>query len=356
MRGHRPSRPVRLKHPPSCDSKFQSSFLAEQTAPQQPGTLRFGFGAPGRWAEAQPSDSKYVIFCSTLTVLTCAFRTQHHPRARLTHAGLRESPRGALLPRRSPERPWSANPAAPLTGFLERRSSQAPAHPAGLAGAWALRRRHSFSPGALGAGLGFGARSGLGQMHGSTQGGGDGAAVSELVTSLLGLDPDRGSAQGSTHGSPLPPPGGPGPAGAARLAGALAAAKPYTGRAASPGQGGTPASASDSGSFCSAWDSAPEGLGRVSPVVSSASRDAVRPPAEGTPAVVAALRARIAQLEAQLAAAGLPVAPAATSTMDSPAPRLPLASDENVRPRSLSGEADCGNAATATPVRSASTL
>lgn len=277
------------------------------------------------------------------------------PSARPTHAGLRESPRGALLPRRSRERPRSANLAAPLAGFLERRSSQAPANPGGLAGERALRRRHSFSPGALGAGLGFRTGLGIRPLHDSTQGGGKSAAVSELVTSLPGQDSDQGSAQGSIHGSPLPPLGGPGPAGRARLAGALAAAKPCAGRAASPGQGGTPASASDSGSFCSAWDSAPEGLGRVSPVASSASRDAARQPAGEAPAEVAALRARVAQLEAQLAAAGLPVAPAAASAADSPAPRLPP-SEETVRPRSLLGQEGCGDAATASRVRSASTL
>ena len=187
-------------------------------------------------------------------------------------------------------------------------------------------------------------------MRDSTQGGGSDAAASELATLLLGQDPDRGSAQGSTHGSPLPPAGGPGPTARARLAGALAAVKPCAGRAASPGQGGTPASASDSGSFCSAWDSAPEGLGRVSPaeglgrvspagspaLVSSVARDVTRPPAGPAPAEVAALRARVAQLEAQLAAAGLPVAPAATSTTDTPAPRLPPG-EADVRPSSLSG-------------------
>ncbi|KAK9838136.1 hypothetical protein WJX81_003291 [Elliptochloris bilobata] len=64
--------------------------------------------------------------------------------------GLRELPRGALLPRRSPERPWSANARGPAQGFLERRSSQAPAaSPGGQAGERALWRRHSFSPGVL---------------------------------------------------------------------------------------------------------------------------------------------------------------------------------------------------------------
>ena len=291
------------------------------------------FACPVATTNTRLSHRNRILFINTGTFLASASSL---PRPeRVPRAGLQESPHGALLPRRSPERPWLANAQTPMTGFLERRSSQVPENPAGQTGERALHRRHSFSPGALGAWLGF--KSGLGSRggQGSTRGAGDGGAALP-VASPLGRDADQGPAQGSTHGSPLQPPGEAGPAGGARLAGALAAARSLAGRSGcSPGQGGTPASASDSGSFCSAWDTASEALGRVSPAagpapISSALRDAARPPAGGAAAEAAALRARVAQLEAQLAAAGLPVAPAATCTPESPALELPP-NERNVR-------------------------